>query len=184
MANKPKETTKKPISYSQHKWETFWKDLVTTNGRIDKAKLITELADFSILMEESGKVYEYVTGGRVITVRVGADEVINAATEADNEALKEILADEKAKWQAEYDNESIVCDVVDAEPSEFCYVALCGKTLTFKGRHIRITTTDGTFTAAFSSETDQLFLDTDSPLPADWVDTAKEAAKALLSKER
>jgi hypothetical protein len=175
--------TKKPVSFAQREWDRVWKDLVTTNGRIDKAKLMVELADFSILMEEACKVYCHVTGGRVLTVEAMAEDVIHAATEADNDALKEILADEKAKWQAEYDNESIVCDVVDAEPSEFCYVALCGKTLTFEGRHIRVTTTDGTFTAAFSSETDQLFLDEARPLPADWVDTAKEAAKSLLSKE-
>ncbi len=176
-------TKKKPVSFTQHKWDTVWKGIVTTNGRIDKAKLMTELADYLILIEEASRVYDHVTGGRILSARVMSGDVINAATEADNDALREILADEKAKWQAEYDNESIVCDVVDAEPSEFCYVALCGKTLTFEGRHIRVTTTDGTFMAAFSSETDQLFLDDAHPLPADWVDTAKEAAKSLLTKE-
>src|SRR5665213_869373 len=115
MATKSKKADKKataePVSYAKHQWETLWKDFVTTNGRIDKVKLMTELADFSLLMEEAGKVYEYVTGGRINTVKVMATEIIRAATEADNEALKEILADEKARWEHERANANAVVEL-------------------------------------------------------------------------
>jgi hypothetical protein len=161
--------TKKPVSYMKHKWETFWKDLVTTKGRVDKAKLMRELADFSILMEEAASVYGHVTGGRITNVKVMATEVIAAATEVDNEALREILADERLKWEEE-----------SPGPGEVCYVVLGGKTAAFAGRHARVTTPEGTFIVAWCSDTDQLFTDEKHPLPHIWRDTAREAIKALL----
>lgn len=171
---------KQPVSYAQHKWETLWKDIVTTNGRIDKAKLITELADYTILMEESSKVYDHVTGGRILSVRVMAEDVIGAATEADNDALREILGDEKERWAQESGARAPVVERLE----DVCYVRLGNPTASFEGRHIHVTIPGGTYSAAWCSTTDQLFLDEALPLPADWVDTAKEAAKALLSKER
>lgn len=169
---------KKPVSFAEHQWETLWKPLVCgASGRIDKAKLKTELADFSILMEEAGKVYAHVSGGRINSVRVMATDVIATATEADNEALQEILVDEKEKW------ERGARDPVVERLENVCYVRLGNPTLSFKGRHIHVTIPGGTYSAAWCSETDQLFLDEAGPLPADWIDTAKEAARSLLSKE-
>ena len=176
----PKKAHKKPVSYAQHKWDTLWKSLLTTNGRIDKAKLMIELADYSILMEEAGKVYEYVTGGRVNTVRTMSADVINAAVEADNETLGEILTDEKEQWEQDRGARDPVVERLE----NVCYVRLGSPTASFEGRHIHITIPGGTYSAAWCSTTEQLFLDTASPLPADWVDTTKEAAKALLSKEQ
>jgi hypothetical protein len=173
---------KKLVSFAERQWETLWKPLVTTNGRIDKAKLMTELADFSILMEEAGKVYHHVTGGQINTVRVMATDVINAATEADNEALKEILADEKEQWDLSREVRGELNPVVE-RLEDVCYIRLGGPTVIFEGRHVHVTIPGGTYSAAWSSETGQLFLDDVRPLPADWVDTAKEAAKSLLSKE-
>jgi len=179
--------SKKPVSFAENQWETLWKPLVTTNGRIDKAKLMTELADFSILMEEAGKVYNHVSGGRITTVRVMSGDVINAATEADNDALREILADEKTRWDEERAERDSVVELEDADVEQLedvCYVSIGSPTLSFKGHHVHVTVPGGTYVAAWSSETGQLFLDEARPLPADWVDTTKEAARALLSKER
>jgi len=179
MGNKS-QPRKKPVTYAQHQWERVWKGLVTTKGRLDKAKVMQELADFSILMEEAGKVYYHVSGGQISTVRVMAETVINAATEADNDALKEILVDEKAKWESERGARDPVVERLE----DVCYVRLGNPTLAFEGRHILVTIPGGTYSAAWCSTTDQLFVDDEAPLPADWIDTAKEAARALLSEER
>lgn len=170
MASKKTKTKIDPAV--QKIWDEFWKPLVCfRSGRISKERVMQELADFHLVMTEAAKVYCHVTGGRISKVNTMAHAVIDEATAVDNDALEEILKDEREAWEAEH----LAAD-------DTCYVALGGKTVAFEGRHARITTPEGMFVVAWSSETDQLFTDEKNPIPHIWRDTARDAIKALLEK--
>jgi hypothetical protein len=170
MASKKRRPSADPAL--KQLWEKFWKPLICDKrGRISKTKLMTELGDFSLLMQEASIVYRHVTGGRIHTPRALSSDVLAAANDADNEALQEILKDEREKWEAE-----------PISADDVCYVALGGKTAAFPGRHARVMTPEGAFVVAWCSDTDQLFVDDTKPLPHTWRDTARDAIKALLEK--
>jgi hypothetical protein len=46
-------------------FERFWADLVTTDGRLDEAKVRDELHDYYLIMGEVSRVYGELTGGRI-----------------------------------------------------------------------------------------------------------------------
>lgn len=182
MASKKKKVvdidetkSKKPDAIALQIFEEFWKPLVCDSaGRLNRDKVIVELADFHLVMQEAAKVYHHVTGGRISKPNTLARDVIAVATDVDNEALEQILADEKEAWETKYEEVGLVSDV--------CYVALGGKTLAFEGRHARVATPEGEFVVAWCSDTDQMFTDDNKPLPHRWRDTARDAIKTLLEK--
>jgi len=58
------------------KVEKFWKSIIYKNGKLDEKQIMKELSDFSIVMEEVPKVYEYITGGLLSKITYPAETII------------------------------------------------------------------------------------------------------------
>jgi hypothetical protein len=156
-------------------FNTFWKDLVCDKrGRLIKNLVMKELADFSFLMAQVPKVYMHVTGGRISKPNTYASAVIACATDVDNEALEEILKDERERWEEERQAEPV---------TDTAYVKLGGRALLGDGRHIRVCVPEGEFLCVFDRKNELLLVDDKHPLPYDWRDTAVDATKLLLKQE-
>lgn len=60
-------------------WETFWKEIIEKNGKVDLEQIKKELHDYHGIMENAAIVYDRVTGGRISKPNTHASEVIGEA---------------------------------------------------------------------------------------------------------
>lgn len=77
-------------------YNEFWKDLVEDeHGNLDKDKVMRELSDFSVMLDEVPKVYDHVTGGRISKPNTCASAVIaehdNVMTDIVSDSVKDAL---------------------------------------------------------------------------------------------
>lgn len=76
-------------------YETFWKGLVETDGKLDPDKVMRELHDYSFLIDQVPKVYYHVTGGMIAKPNTHASEVINQHDIKRQEDIDEAFQDER-----------------------------------------------------------------------------------------
>lgn len=76
-------------------YETFWKDLIETDGIIDMQAVKNELYDYHVMMGEVSKVYDDVTGGRMAKPNTAAHHIITRVNERINEAYEKGYSDAK-----------------------------------------------------------------------------------------
>lgn len=81
----------------QQVYEEYWKDLVETDGQLDKDKVMRELADYYFMLEQVPKVYMHVSGGRISKPNTYAFEVIQQHDERREEDIQEAVDDSKEK---------------------------------------------------------------------------------------
>ncbi len=60
-------------------YDSFWKEIVETDGKLDIEKVKVELYDFSFMMQEVPTVYMHVTGNRLSKTMYYASSVISEA---------------------------------------------------------------------------------------------------------
>ena len=60
-------------------YEQHWKHIIEPDGKLDMDAIKRELSDFWNVMEQVGKVYDHVTGGRISKVNTAASAVIGEA---------------------------------------------------------------------------------------------------------
>ena len=60
-------------------YDMFWRDLVETDGQLDRDKVARELADYHFIIQQLPLVYEHVTGGRMSKHMYFANDVIREA---------------------------------------------------------------------------------------------------------
>ena len=79
-------------------YRQFWKPIVAKFGFVNMRQVKRELFDYYNFMEETAKVYDHVTGGRISKVNTCADAVIGEADarleEWIEEAVKEHLEEQ------------------------------------------------------------------------------------------
>jgi len=76
----------------QKKFDEDWKDLVCNgDGTLDKDKVMRELHDYSILLENVPKVYMHITGGKISKPNTLAGAVIAEAD--DSYSSEEVMTD-------------------------------------------------------------------------------------------
>lgn len=152
----------------------FWAQLVCEeNGRLNRNAVMRELFDFATLMDAASKVYCHVSGGMISKHNTLPEVVIAVATDKDNEALEEILADEKNVWRNEY----------EAEPRPGALVVnILKRHQFFDGWHASVTVPEGSFRVIWCTATEQFFVDDGNPLPHVWRDPARDIIKALTEE--
>ena len=80
----------------QQVYEEYWKDLVETDGQLDKDKVMRELSDYKFMLEQVPLVYMHVSGGRISKPNTYAFEVNQQADEWCDRFIEEALEDEAA----------------------------------------------------------------------------------------
>lgn len=76
-------------------YEEYWKDLVETDGQLDKDKVMRELSDYRFMLEQVPKVYCHVSGNRISKPNTYAFEVIQEHDRQREEDVNEAIEDRK-----------------------------------------------------------------------------------------
>lgn len=63
----------------QRDYDEFWKRIIEHDGEVDFEQVKRELFDFHMVMQEVGKVYDHITGGKFAKPQTAAEAVIDAA---------------------------------------------------------------------------------------------------------
>lgn len=63
----------------EESFQDFWAELVMKDGMFDLVQIKRELHDYSILLENVPKVYDYITGGAISKPHTSAASVIDVA---------------------------------------------------------------------------------------------------------
>lgn len=71
-------------------YKDFWKEIVTTDGKLDLEKVKAELFDYSFMLEQVPKVYCEVTGNSISKPNTYADSVISCF----NDHIQTLINDE------------------------------------------------------------------------------------------
>ncbi len=150
-----------------HAWETWWKDIVAPKGRLNREAVMRELYDYGVILDGASKVYDHITGGMISKPNTDPSVVIAVATDKENEALEEILKDEKEAWEKEFGME------------QMCHVALFHDPN--KPSRVRVIVAEGTFFCHYNEAEEALEVDPEKPLPEEWIETVKEAVESLLN---
>ncbi len=70
-------------------YESFWKDLVETDGVMDPEKIKAELCDYRMVMQNAVKVYLHITNGKIGKLNTDPDVVCQIADECYEEQLED-----------------------------------------------------------------------------------------------
>lgn len=90
-------------------YEDFWKPIIENeDGTINLEQLKRELADFSMLMDATSRVYDYVTNGQVSKPNVRAEVVISLHDDAVTATVEKAVAEELERHSALLDVRPIV----------------------------------------------------------------------------
>lgn len=92
------EMVPSPDAEVMSRFNGWWRELVTTDGKLDELKVARELFDYGFVMEQVSKVYSDITGGRMSKPNYFANVVISEATDFQNKVWEEALKDEKQRW--------------------------------------------------------------------------------------
>ena len=96
-------------------FEEFWKPIVCNpDGSLNLDKVILELHDFSIVMDECSKVYSYITGGLISKPNTIASAVIDKADEVIEKHLDEARKEEREACRERAQAEGASQAVLDA----------------------------------------------------------------------
>lgn len=82
---------------TRRSWDSLWKNIVMDNGKINPMRLKRELFDYSFLIQEATKVYNYISGGKLVKPTHTADEVISAFHEHLQELVNKKVDEEIKK---------------------------------------------------------------------------------------
>lgn len=67
----------------------YWKELLQTNGKWSENKIRNEMHDLVFVMEQVGKVYMAITGGKLSKPMYYASTIIQEHEEACNQAVND-----------------------------------------------------------------------------------------------
>lgn len=82
-------------------YDEFWRDLVETDGQLDRDKVARELHDYSHLIKEVPKAYVHVTGGTMSYPNYYASDVCAVADEHYQRVAEQDAAEETAALREE-----------------------------------------------------------------------------------
>lgn len=98
------------------KYDDFWKELVEKNGEIDRDAVARELFDYSMLIDNTSKVFDDITGGAISKPNTLASEVLIEAQRVSQMEAEEYAAEETSDLRAklaasEAENERLKCEL-------------------------------------------------------------------------
>jgi len=79
----------------QKVFKEFWQDIVMPDGEWDLEQVKRELYDYAQFMEETSKVYDHITMGRVSKPNTTAEAVIAEADEVLNDLIREAIEEDR-----------------------------------------------------------------------------------------
>lgn len=79
-------------------YDTFWKNVVETDGQLDIEKVARELHDYKMLLDQVPLVYKHITGGLLSKPHYRADAVIEVAEERTSQRIDDALAEARVIW--------------------------------------------------------------------------------------
>lgn len=73
-------------------YRDFWQDIIEKDGQVTMDQVKRELYDFWVLMDNAGKVYYHVTGGKLSKTNYDAQVICDEADENYRKLYEEIDA--------------------------------------------------------------------------------------------
>ncbi|KKM22940.1 hypothetical protein LCGC14_1620240 [marine sediment metagenome] len=72
-------------------YDEFWKDIIGPEDNLNFKQIKKELHDYAVLMDNAGKVYDYVSGGRISKVNTYPSELYKAFDDTVTEAVEDAI---------------------------------------------------------------------------------------------
>ena len=101
----------------KHQYETFWKDLVEVNGKMEPGLVKNELYDYGVLLDSVNKVYHELTGGNISKANTCPDAVISEANRVYDEIAQEYAKECMEPLEVEIDVLKKVLEVLKSSHS-------------------------------------------------------------------
>ena len=68
---------------------SFWKDIIYRDGKIDEEQVLKELSDFYYVMKQVPRIYCHITGGKLSKVMYSAETIIAESNDYQQKCFEE-----------------------------------------------------------------------------------------------
>ncbi len=72
-------------------YKEFWEDIIGPENNLNFDQIKKELHDFTVLMENAGKVYDYISGGRISKPNTDPGALYSAFDESMHDAIQQAI---------------------------------------------------------------------------------------------